>query len=199
MINKEFANIMNNAKDLTIGQVFKIITHLKFKTVAAVVAFFVAIVSGSFVIGRYSYQEKTALTLDSPFGMRLLISEKQYEFKNLILMEDPINLADNSVILTIREIQNAFDIVPIGKIVARKEKIELPGVFGLFNFKSIGVAKASEEFNWNGHENDMNFKEVFIDSNTINRYYEDGCILEYKVCEDRKSNKGSFRWIQQNH
>jgi len=207
MDKKDFAEILNNMKDLTLGQIFRLIPRLKYRTVAMIVLFFVGFASSAFVAGRYSHQKETAVMLESPFSMRVEIDDQQHDFTSLTLTKDPSMIPPKDrVILSLREIKSAFDIIPVGKVVAQVEENKVSGVWRVIFSKAdmIGHAHAStngpEDFDWAGHEKDYKFKERFVNDDTVHRFYADGCILEYKVDrEKRRSIPHSFRWIKRTH
>jgi hypothetical protein len=206
MDKKDFSDIMNNMKDLTLGQIFRLVAKLKYKTAIMIVMFIIATLGSAFVAGKYSQQKETAVMLESPFSMRIEVNEKTYDFNNLTLMRDPTmpKLEDDRVALSLREIQGAFDVMPVGQVIARVEENKLTGIWRLIISKNnllINEANAQPipVFNWNGHSNDYNFKERFINKNTIHRYYPDGCILEYQVDGNRRSIPSTFRWVKITH
>jgi len=192
--------------EMTLKQIFQSIGKLRYKTIAAAVAMFVAIVSVSFAIGRYSYQQDTAVMLESPFAMRITLDDQHHDFNSLTLIHDPSlpAVSEDKITLSLREIKSAFDIIQVGIVVAKLEKSELGAVWSVFSVNMLpsltSMAYAQTiNFNWYGHEKDMNFTEKFIDPATVNRKYSDGCVLEYKVDQNRRSVPDSFRWITINH
>ena len=205
MDKQKFAELIDDIKDLTILQIVKTIPRLKYKTLIMLFLFFSSIVGGSFAAGVYSHQKETAVMLESPFAMRININENNHDFTSLTLTRDPAMLppAEDQVVLSLREIKSAFDIIPVGKVVAQVETGDLPLFFDIFVSSDMLVTKAHAKehyaFNWNGHENDMKFKEQFVSNDTVHRHYSDGCILEYKVDANRRSIPNTFRWIRKTH
>lgn len=192
--------------EMTLKQIFQSIGKLRYKTIAAVVTAFIAIVSASFAIGRYSYQRDTAVMLESPFAMRITLENQQHDFNSLTLIRDPSlpTVSEDKITLSLREIKSAFDIIQVGIVVAKLEKSELGNVWSVFSVNMIPSITSTAyaqptNFNWYGHEKDTDFTEKFIDPETINRKYSDGCILEYKVDGSRRSVPNSFKWIKVNH
>jgi len=193
---------LNETTNITLGQAFILIKKLKFKTIAALITMLVSVFGLFFTIGRYSHSKETAVLLEVPFSMRIETGDDIYTFDNLTLVKDPtLPIIDKKVVLSLREIQSEFDIVPIGSIVAAVEDSKLTGIWGvLFSYSPqlINEAQAGD-FNWNGHQSDFNFKEEFINKQTVYRTYQDGCILAYDVDNNRKSAHGTFRWIKRAH
>ena len=210
MDKEKFAEFLDTIKDITLLQIVKVIPRLKYKTLAMIFLFFAGILGGAFAAGRYSHQKETAVMLESPFAMRIVINEDQHDFTSLTLTKDPSLLppAEDRVVLSLREIKSAFDIIPVGKVVAQIEENRLSGFWSIFISKHdhglVNEAHAANVkqagFDWKGHENDMKFKERFVDDITVHRHYSDGCILEYKVDRNkRRSIPSSFRWIKVTH
>lgn len=198
---------MADVNEMTLKQIFQSIGKLKYKTIAAVVTLFIAIVSASFAIGRYTYQKDTAVKLETPFAMRIIVDDKQHDFDSLTLIRDPSlpTVSEDKLTLSLREIKSAFDIVQVGIVVARIEKSELGNVWSIFSINMLPSVTSTAyaqptAFNWYDHEKDMDFTEKFVDPETVNRKYNrDGCILEYKVDGSRRSVPSSFKWIKANH
>jgi hypothetical protein len=119
-------------------------------------------------------------------------------------MEDPMlpSPSSDTMMLSLRQVQSAFDIVQVGQVVATVNKESALPIWKWL-FSSINVknayAQAEMVFEWNGHEKDFKFKEKHKDNNTVHRYYADGCILEYKMDKNRRSIPESFRWIKRTH
>ena len=204
MDNDNFSEILNNSKDLTIGQIFKLLTKIKYKTMLLFIATFLTITGSAYVAGQASIKEDTAVMLQSPFSMRIALDNNTHDFENLTLIEDPTlpNPSSDMTMLSLRQIQSAFDIVQVGQVVARMERDRaLPIWDWLFANADIkhAHAKSKMSFDWNGHENDYKFKERHKDKNTVHRYYSDGCILEYKLDSNRRSIPSSFKWIKKAH
>lgn len=206
MNKQDFSDIMNNMKNLTLDQIFRLITKLQYKTAIMIVMFVVTTLGGAFVAGKYSQQKDTAVMLESPFSMRININKKTYDFDNLTLMIDPTmpNFEDGKIALSLREIQSAFDVLQVGQIIARVEENKLTGIWRLIIsahnlMLNEAHARSIAVFQWNGHIQDFKFKEQFVSQNTVHRYYSDGCILEYQVDVDRRSIPSSFRWIKVTH
>lgn len=205
MEQKDFADILNSMKDLTIGQIFKLITKIKYKVLVSFITFALAVVGGAFAAGKYSHQKETAVMLQTPFSMRIQVQGEPYDFENLTLVKDPTlpPIDDGKIILSLREIRGSFDIIPVGKVIATVEEDKLTGIWKVIisksSISSIAHAYDKVAFDWRGHENDYNFKEKFVSKSTVHRYYSDGCILAYDVDQNRRSVPGSFRWIKTAH
>jgi len=204
MSDDNFSEVLNNTKDLTLGQIFKLITKIKYRVMIMFVAIFMTVTGSAYVAGQASVKEDTAVMLHSPFSMRIALNNNTHDFENLTLIEDPVlpNPSSDTMMLSLRQIQSAFDIVQVGQVVARVEKDSALPIWDWL-FSSIDVknayAKPKMSFNWNGHENDYKFKEKYIDKHTIHRYYSDGCVLEYKIDDNRRSIPSSFKWIKVTH
>jgi len=187
-------------------QIVKTIPRIKYKTLIMVFLFFAGLLGGTFAAGRYSHQKETAVMLESPFAMRISVDDKQHDFTSLTLTKDPTMLppAEDRIVLSLREIKSAFDIIPVGKVVAQVEENKLSGIWSIIVTKAPAISEAyaapePTAFNWRGHQNDYKFKEGFINQNTVHRHYSDGCILEYKVDANRRSIPSSFRWVKIAH
>jgi hypothetical protein len=182
---------------LTLGQLWKVLRRLKLSAVIAVLVFLASCSAGWFALGRFSQQEHTAVGLQTPFSMRLLIEEKHLDFERLIVTKDPTNVAPTSdtEVFSVREVKSALDIVPVGYIVAQKPVVDLS-----WPWRWISAAFGDEvSFDWHGHQYDYSFTESFIDPETVHRFYKDGCVLEYKVTKSRSSDPSSFKWIKSVH
>jgi hypothetical protein len=204
MDNDNFSEILNDSKDLTIGQIFKLITKIKYKVMIMFIGIFLTITGSAYVAGQANIKQETAVMLQTPFSMRIALDNETHDFESLTLMEDPMlpSPDPDTMMLSMRQIQSAFDIVQVGQIKARVDRESaLPiwrWLFSSVNTKHA-YAKAEMVFEWNGHEKDYNFKERHIDNHTVHRYYADGCILEYKLDDNRRSIPESFRWIKRAH
>ena len=208
MNDKDFTEILNNSKDLTIGQIFKLARGLKYKTIILFVATFLAITGSAFVSGQVSMKREAAVMMNSPFSMRIIIDDNERDFENLTLIKDPAlsSPAKGTILLSMREIQSVFDIVPIGQIVAKIDDDSIPLVWQILftrvDADIVGHAHAQPMqpgFDWNGHAADYSFNERHVSKNIIHRHYSDGCILEYHVDKSRRSIPNSFRWMQKTH
>ena len=189
--------IINNLDNLTLGHLFKIVRKIKITVLVSIGLLFSSIIGGVYALGRNAQQEETAVTLNSPFSMRFKIDSVIVSLENLMLIKDPtiVSASEDLVLLSLREIRSDFDVIPIGSIVARVEPSAVSWPWSLF---SSAYAQTTI-FNWNGHREDRVFKEKFVEENTIHRKYRDGCILEYKVDEQRKSIPESFKWYKRTH
>lgn len=207
--NKEFSEVLNNIKFLTLGQLFQIVKKLRYTTMVWLFTLFSSCIGGAYVAGQYEEQKETGVALESPFAMRLKVDNNQYDFSRLTLVKDPMlgGLSQDKVVLSIREIKNEFDIIPVGKIVATVDKKELKGVWKwilseahTIEWTSVAYAQYPiPVFNWNGHKGDYKFKERFVEEHLVHRYYSDGCILSYEVDKDRRSIPGTFKWVKRTH
>ena len=203
MEERDFSDFLNNTKDLTIGQIFKLISNLKYKVLLMFFATFIAVTGSAYVAGKAAATQETAVMLQAPFSMRINIENKNYDFKHLTLVEDPMlpKLEEDTIMLSLREVQSAFDIVPRGQIVAKVHKDHVPAIWKWL-FSSIEIPKAHAKeavFDWNGHGKDMRYKEKHEDDHLVHRYYTDECILEYMMDSNRRSIPSSFRWIKKTH
>lgn len=210
--NQDFSEVLNNVKSLTLGHLFKIAKKLKYTTVVWLFATFTSCMGAAYVAGQYEEQKEAGVSLQTPFAMRIKLRDEQHDFEHLTLIRDPILesvQSEDKVVMSIREVKNEFDVVPVGTIVATVERKDLRGVWKyiLANAQSIDFipeAHAYEPrpipmFNLNGHGGDYDFYEEFMDNYTVHRYYSDGCVLEYKVDDDRRPIPGTFVWVVQTH
>ena len=132
MDNKDFSDILNDSKDLTVRQILRILLKIKYRTATMIILFVVAALGSAFAAGKVSHQKSTAVMLESPFSMRIELGGTQYDFENLTLMRDPASpTLKNKVVLSIREIKSAFDIIPVGKMVATTEEAKISGMWKL--------------------------------------------------------------------
>lgn len=204
MDKKEFSDILNNTKDLTFGQLLKLISKIKWKTLLSLFLLCTSVVAGAFAAGKYSEQRDAAVMLKKPFSMFLKIDENEYKFDTLVLIEDPTLPFDgNKIRLSLRHIIDDFDVIPLGGVIAEKEKESVSELWKIILSEAENGdirAFAMSNFDWNGHKGDYDFWEDFEGEDVVWRHYEDGCILEYEVDhETRRSVPGSFHWIKQTH
>jgi len=206
MDDKSFSEIINNSKDITFSQVLKIIGAIKWKIILSFVAVTISVLAGAFAAGGYYSQEDMAVMLKSPFAMRIETKNYTHEFKNLVMIKDPLtsDLTDGKIILSLREVQNEFDIVPVGKVVAKVKRQKISDIWNLilageFELVKSAYADAEMVFNWNGHTGDYLYAEEFVQSHVVHRFYDDGCKLQYAVGKDRKSIRNSFVWLIVTH
>lgn len=205
--DQEFAEILNNINSITFGQMLRIIKKIKYSAMLTVIAMFVSCVGSTFVAGQYSQQKDAAVMLESPFAMRLTLDNKKHDFSNLTLIKDPMSpKLSNKVVLSLREIKNEFDIVPLGKVVATVEEKDITYLWRwvLANSETLVFSNAYAKsfltgFQFGYHAGDYKFKEGFVAKHVVHRFYSDGCILEYTVDNSRKSVHKTFRWIKYQH
>lgn len=204
MSNNEFSDIINNVDNLTIGQILKLFKKLKYKTLITIISFFIMIFASTFAAGRYSQFKETAVMLQKPFAMRINLDNKSYDFNSLTLIKDPAapNLNNDKIILSLREIKSPFDIIQVGTVIATIENNSITGIWKVILTNKIDIinnAFAQTAFDWNGHQDDFNFNEKFVNKNSVHRFYSDGCILAYSVDANRRSIPSSFKWIKMTH
>ena len=147
-----------------------------------------------FILGQYFQVSETAIPLDQPFDMRIEINGSDHHLKQITLLEDPNPMPEGKIRLQIRAVSsNPFVINNIGLIVAQKAKVNKD-----FIFDTLEIVKKAwgQNFNWEGHENNLNYKEVYKNKTTIKRYYSDGWILQYNVDSNGNSIPSSFQWIK---
>lgn len=203
---------MSELEDMTIKQIIQSVGKLHLKKIIGIATTAVTVLSAIFFLGRYSYQKETAVLLDHPFSMRVVVNNKNNDFNDVTLVLDPAfpAKAKDKVALSIRQIQGEFDVVSVGTIIASMEPSELTKVWARFAslppLENSAYAQSSDKFAWHGHSPlkteksaDDLYREVFVDKDTVNRLYADGCILEYKVDANRKSIHGSFKWLKLMH
>lgn len=204
MNNNDFSEILNNSKDLTIGQIFKLITKITYKSMVLFVTVFLTITGSAYFAGQANVKQETAVMLYSPFSMRIIIDGNNRDFENLTLVEDPTLPRSNNktVVFSLRQIQSAFDTIQIGQVIAQfDDEQEFPVWEWIFSSVDINTAYAqpNNNFKWSGHEKDFKFREKQKNSDTIHRYYSDGCILEYRLDKNNRSIPKSFHWIKNIH
>ena len=86
MDEKDFSELLNNTRDLTIGQIFKLILRIKYRVLVMFLAAFMAIASSIYMAGQSSIKQETAVMLQSPFSMRIQINDQNYDFSHLTLI-----------------------------------------------------------------------------------------------------------------
>ena len=126
--------------------------------------------------------------------MKIEINGNDHHLKQITLLEDPNPMPEGKIRLQIRAVSSdPFVINNIGLIVAQKAKVNKD-----FIFDTLEIVKKAwgQSFNWEGHENNINYKEVYINKTTIRRYYSDGWILQYNVDSNGNSIPSSFQWIK---
>ena len=188
--------------DLTLGHLWSVIRKLKISAIVGVLTFLGSVAGTAFALGRITQEHRTAMNLQTPFSMRLKLEAGNQDFEHLILIKDPTSTppSPDTEVLTVREIRNEFDVVPIGVVIAQTDHTQVSWPWSwLAQVTSLSKAWAAEGFDWHGHRNDYNYTEKFVDADTVNRTYTDGCVLEYKVTKSRSSNPSSFRWIKNVH
>lgn len=204
MDKKEFSDILNNTKDLTLVQLLKIVGKIKWRVLLSLFLFFVSTIGGAFAAGKYSEQKDAAVMLQKPFSMFLKIEDEEYRFDTLVLIEDPTLPLDGSKIrLSLRHIVDDFDIIPLGGVIAEKDNEDISKFWKMIISDAENgdiYTFAISNFNWNGHKGDYDFWEEFIEEDLVWRHYKDGCILEYEVDHStRRSVPDSFHWVEKTH
>lgn len=201
-----FSELLNNTRELTIGQIFKLLTKIKYRIMIMFVTTFMGIMGSAYMAGQASIEQNAAVMLQTPFSMRIQIDGERHDFERLTLLEDPMlpSPTEEQVMLSLREIKSAFDIVPLGQVVATMNREEVPvpwrWFFSGLSFSNEAYAQETQPvFNWNGHEGDYKYKEEHVSKYEVHRYYSDGCILGYEVDDNRRSIPSSFYWIERTH
>jgi hypothetical protein len=84
----------------------------------------------------------------------------------------------------------------IGEIVASK-----PPTKSIFKFLagidlpfSNSYAQPTS-FDWGCYRGNYNFREVFVSSDTVRRYYDNGAVLEYRRDSNGRAITSSLLWI----
>jgi hypothetical protein len=192
---------LNNLDGLTLGHLLSILKKLKLTALVSIATVLGSVLGGAYLLGRASTTKQAAVMLRSPFAMRLAIDGHKVDFQNLILLKDPalVSPSQDTVILSLREIRDEFDVFPVGLITAKVEKSNLSWPWKLFAWDFGHNAWAADEFSFGAHQGDFNYTEEFVDAETVLRTYEDGCQLQYQVDSDRKSVRTSFKWLKNVH
>jgi len=202
-MSDETAEIINDLDGLTLGHLFQIARKVKVSALISIFAILSSLFGGVYALGRNTQEKHTAVMLDAPFGMALNLDSKQVRLDNLVLIKDPMAsslLYKDVELFSLRQIVSDFDIVQLGTVAAKVNKQSISWPWSMFAGElSSGVAHAADNFSWNGHAGDFNYTEKFIDEDTVHRFYSDGCVLGYKVDDNRRSIPSSFRWIKSVH
>ena len=219
MINKNLPKINNirnkieNLDKITFIELIKILGSIKARVLWGMVIGIFSYTSLVYFIATKIQTEKTAIALGDSFDISIQENEIQKcaEFsnqekitcKNLFLLENISPNGTNSLHFQIRKIKDGdpLDIYPIGTVKANKsEPAKFPFISTSLNIDQIDQPESEQDsqpnFNWYGHDDNSEFHEKYIDQHTIQRYYEDGWILEYKVDQDERSIASTFKWIK---
>ena len=81
MNDDNFNDVLNNSKDLTIGQIFKLITKIKYRTMMLFISIFLSITGSAYFAGQANTKQETAVMLHSPFSMRLIIDDNKHDLE----------------------------------------------------------------------------------------------------------------------
>ena len=195
---------MEDLEDLTFGHLLRTLKRLKVSALVSIITLTITVLSGSFVAGRLSQSKQTAVSLQTPFALRLTKDGTSLDYKRLLLLKDPTQVpptADTEV-LVLREVLDEFDVVPIGIVVAQVPHTETTWPLSWFagiEEPLMNTAWADAGFDLGPHKGDFNYTERFVDAETINRTYSDGCVLEYRVNRSRRSDQSSFKWVKNVH
>jgi len=147
-----------------------------------------------FVLGQYFQLVGTAIPLDQPFHMKIKIDGTEKVFENISLLEDPDKSTEGKYRLKIRApSDDPFENNDIGLVIAQKAKISDSILLDILPIIKSAIASS---FKWYGMEANYNYKESYVDSNTIKRRYSNGWILRYKTNKEGKSIRSSFIWVK---
>lgn len=213
MTKKDASETINNIDSLTIGNVFQLVRKLKLSAILSMAALFSSLLGGAYAIGKSSTQKDTAVMLQTPFSMSYKNHTTDFTAYRLILVKDPTAVPPEKgmMVLSLRQIKTEFDVAEVGKIIAKDDQEELSWPWSMFaeseveEDRAVAMTKvditltSAWNFNWNGHLGDYNFTEKFVSEDTVNRFYSDGCVLEYKVDADRRSIPDTFKWLKSVH
>jgi hypothetical protein len=61
MDDNDFSEILNNSKDLTIRQIFRLMTNITYKSMIMFIATFLAITGSAYIAGQASIQQEAAV------------------------------------------------------------------------------------------------------------------------------------------
>ena len=196
---------MEDLEDLTLGHLLHTLKRLKISALVSIITLTLTVLSSAFVAGRLSQSKQTAVSLQTPFALRLVKDGTKLDYERLLLLKDPTQVppTTDTEVLVLREVLDEFDVVPIGVVIAQTPHTEttwpLSWFAGIEERSLIDSAWADAGFDLGPHKGDFKYVEVFVDPETINRAYSDGCVLEYRLNKSRRSDQTSFKWIKNIH
>ena len=196
---------INDLENLTFFQVFQVLAHLKISVIGTIVFAFLTWSGFVYNRGVTNVEKETALFLYKRFDMEIHLEDekgnaKVRKFSKVNLAPKPKHrqMAFGYAVLDIRRVRKSpRDTESIGEIHAEEENIKQAALDEDFNhFSWLRPAQAQGKFKWEGHQDNYNFHEKYVNKNTIRRIYENGSVLEYKVDGKGRSIPATFRWVK---
>jgi hypothetical protein len=150
-------------------------------------------------IGQNVQIDSTAIALERPFAMKILKNSSPLEYERLLLSSHYHANQDGReprivMALTREDEHGLFE--EIGEIVASK-----PPTKSIFKFLAgIDLPFSNSyaqpiSFDWSCYKGNYNFREVFVSSDTVRRYYDNGAVLEYRRDSNGRAIASSLLWI----
>lgn len=194
---------MNDPKSTTLKQVISTISKLKITTIITIISILFSYSSILFMLGVYSSKRDAGIDLQRPFDMRLKLTHAQELYlTDLTIFKNPFVAAPETkkdvkffvLFRDLGEMQNE----QVGTI---KVKVKEVNIFqytwkNLISLNSIAsnLYAATSIFDWGDKKNDKEYSQEFVASKTIQRVFDDGSVLEYKVDSSGKAVAGSYKW-----
>lgn len=208
-----------NFEDITFSDLLKILKNLKLKVIWSILISLFSCSSLIFFLGMKSEASRTAIYLSDFFDIYIEKDEIKkciepsgnpgLNCKDLYLIKNPIgSIKTEKRHLEIRNFDRVSSMTEIvgavltkkhaGTVISTKNADKYRSFLpNTINISQPAIAQTRQgSFNWYGHKHNYDFREEYIDENTIRRYYSDGWILEYEVNRNRRSILSTFRWIR---
>lgn len=198
---KDTNNELKDLKNLSFKEFFHLFGKMQVKVFISLISTTLVFSVFIFKFGQYYQTRGEAISLCRLFDLSLNIEkgevgETKINYHDIYLLEskEHVSPVPGKAYLVVRKYTQEGETEEIGLIHARKPEVKPVPIVSFSEFTKN--AYAGGKFNWYGHKRNRKFTEKYIDSNTIQRYYDDGWVLEYDVDKKGKSISSSFRWIK---
>lgn len=209
--NGEFGR---NFEDISFDDLIEIFKNMKVRVIWSIVTLLLTCSSAILLIGMKIEASKTAIELGEYFDIFIKDDEIQkcirissnpgLKCNNLALLKNNIGEQEpEKRYFEIRVLDPQTSLTDtVGSVLTKKNSGKLLSnknaiLSSFIDISQPAIAQANQlSFNWHGRKHDFEFREKYVDKNTIRRYYSDGWVLEYKVDQDGHSILSTFKWIR---
>jgi len=194
---------MNDPKSTPLKHVISTVSKLKITTIITIISIFFSYSSVLFMLGIYTSKRDAGIDLQRPFDMRLKLTVAQELYlTDLTIFKNPFVAApetkkDIKFFVLFRDLGDMQN-EQVGTIKVRVKEINIfqytwKNLIS-FNTTASNLYAAPSIFDWGDKKNDKAYSQEFTEPKTIQRVFDDGSVLEYKIDSNGKAVAGSYKW-----
>ena len=185
----------------TLGEMWQRLAKVRIRHVITALAVFASYTIFMHDVGVRDQAHETAVTLQSPFDMRIKSLEAKSDgvvLEKVFFMVADVSPEPGKVDLLFKK-NDPDTRIPevIGSATAQAE--DGPAAYWSAwireDLLSL-VVWAQDRFDWSNHERRTDFYERVVRPGVVQRYYRDGWILEYRVNEQGNTEANSLKWVR---